>query len=304
MKVIQFTEYGDAAVLHAAEVPMPEPGADDVRLRVRAAAVNPADGKWRQGMFQTFAPVPFPHVVGYDVAGTVDAVGAAVAGFAPGYRVFAMLNPFTKGGYAEYAIVPAGSLVGIPDGVDFATAAAIPTAGLTGVQMAEEHANAKDGQVILITGATGAVGRFALQAALSRGARVVAAVRGSQVEEARALGAQEVVVLGRGDWTGPAFDQVIDTVGGAAVAELCRSLAPGGGIFTAATTPIDPDGLASAPVFVTVHNDPGRLARLIHDVAGGASRVPIALRLPLDRAQEAQTLVETGGTGGKIILEP
>lgn len=304
MKVVQFSQYGAPEVLHLAEAPMPEPGAGEARIRIVAAAVNPADPKWRQGMFQSFAPVPLPHVVGYDVAGEVDAVGPGVAGLALGERVMVMLNAGTKGGYAEYAVAPADTFVKLPAGLEFAAAAAIPTAGLTGVQMVEEHADAKAGDLLLITGATGAVGRFALHAALGRKAKVIAAVRASQADEARALGASDVVVLGEQEWTGPAFTHVIDTVGGAAVAELCHHLQPGGSIFTASTTPVPAEGLSTEPIFVMVHSDPARLADLAADVSAGLLPVPIALRLPLSDAAEAHRLVEAGGQGGKIILEP
>jgi len=304
MKVIQFSEYGAPDVLRLAEVPTPEPGPGEARLRIKASAVNPADPKWRQGMFQSFAPVPMPHVVGYDVAGEVDALGEGVTSLAKGDRVVVMLDPSTKGGYAEYAVAPPDSFVKLPDGLDFATAAAIPTAGLTGVQMAEEHARAHEGDLLLITGATGAVGRFALFAALARKARVVAAVRASQADEARALGAGDVIVLGEQEWTGPAFSQIIDTVGGPAVAVLCQHVQPGGGIFTAATTPIPAEGLSTTPLFIVVHSDPARLAALMADVAAGKLSVPIARRLPLADAAQAHRLVEAGGLGGKVILEP
>lgn len=304
MKVAQFSQYGAPDVLHIADAPMPEPGAGEARIHIRAAGVNPADPKWRQGMFDSFAPVPMPHVVGYDVAGTVDALGPDVSGLAVGDRVFGMLNHMTKGGYAEYALSPADMLVPVPASLDFAAVAALPTAALTGVQMVEEHAKPSAGQLVLITGATGAVGRFALYAALEAGAKVVAAVRASQADEARELGAQDVIELGKADWTGQPFDHVIDTVGGPAVALLCRNLAPGGTIITAATTPIDPAGLAVEPQFIAVHNDPARLAQLAAAIADGKVSAPVAKRLPLDQAAEAHRLVEAGGLGGKVVLEP
>lgn len=304
MRVVQFSEYGGPEVLEVADVPLPElvPGA--VRIKICATAINPADWKWRQGMFDSFAPVPFPHVPGYDVAGTVDAIGADVTGFAIGDRVFAMLNHFFKGGYAEYALVTATDLVHMPDELDFATAAALPTAALTGVQLVEEHARISPQSTVLITGATGGVGRFAMFAARGIGAHIVAAVRSSHADEARALGASETVALGRAEWSGKPFDCVIDTVGGADVARLCRHLAPGGQILTVSTTPIDKEGLACEPVFIAVHNDAARLQRLARSVAVGEITVPIAKRLPLTEAAEGQRLGEQGGIGGKIILEP
>jgi len=301
MRAVQFDAYGPPEQLHLAEVETPTPGEAEVRVRVAAVGVNPADPKWRQGMFQSFAPLTFPHVPGYDLAGVVDAVGPGVSRPKVGDRVVGMIP---KGAYAEYAIVPAAQATQIPDGLDFATAAALPTAGLTGVQMIEEQIRPSAGQTVLITGATGAVGRFAAYAARRLGVRVIAAVRATQRSEARAIGAAETIVLGEEDWMGPPFDHVADTVGGPDVAKLCRRMAPGGRISTAATTPIDPQGLPAAPVFIVVHGDPPRLAALAEAVVRGELVVPIARRLPLGQAAQAQRLTEVGGLGGKVILEP
>jgi NADPH:quinone reductase-like Zn-dependent oxidoreductase len=301
VRAISFDDYGGVEVLHATDMPTPTPEPGSVRVRIAAAGVNPADYKWRQGMFKAFAPLPLPHVLGYDIAGVVDAVGDGVGSPKVGDRVFAQLP---KGGYAEYAVLPAGDAIPIPDGLDFATAATLPTAGLTGVQLIEDHIQPAEGETVLITGAVGAVGRWAVVAALRRGARVVAAVRASQVEAARALGAAEVIVLGEADWSGAPFNHVADTLGGPAVARLCRHVAPGGRIRTAATTPIDPEGLPSEPMFIAVHSDPVMLGKIATAVANGRVAMPIARRLPLSAAAEAHRLLEAGGVGGKIILEP
>jgi NADPH:quinone reductase-like Zn-dependent oxidoreductase len=303
MRVIECDEYGGPEVLHLAERPIPAPPPGTIRLRVHAAAVNPADPKLRSGMFHAVAPFVFPQVLGYDVAGVIDELGAGVTGLHTGDRVFAMLNPLTRGAYAQYVVLPAADAVPIPPALDFAAAAAIPTGGLTGVQMIEDYAKPQKGDVVLITGATGSVGRFAMFAARQCGAHIIAAVRASQADEARALGAADTLVLGEQGWTGQDFKFVIDTVGGPAVAALCRHLQPGGAIFTAATAPINPQGLASTPVFVVVHNAPARLRDLAAAVASGSLSLPIGRRLPLADAAAAHRLVESGGTGGKIILE-
>ncbi len=304
MRAIVFDEYGAPEVLRVREVETPSVRAGQILIRIGAAAVNPADLKWRAGMFRAHAPVSFPHVLGYDVAGTVVEVGNGAADFVPGDRVAAMLDPMTKGGYAEFVAIAAHAAAKIPSGLDLQIAAAIPCAGLTGVQIIEESIKPRRGETVLITGATGAVGRFGLFSARRLGARVVAAVRASHAAEARALGAAQVIVLGEQDWTGAPFDHVFDTVGGPAIASLCRHLAPGGLIRTASTTPINPEGLSSKPVFVPVHQDGRRLRELTLDVAADRIPVPMAGRIPLEQAVRAHHLVGAGGLGGKIILDP
>lgn len=300
MRAMIIKSYGGLEVLHMAELPEPVPQQGETLVQVRAAAVNPADGKWRAGMFASFAPVGFPHVLGYDVAGEV----AGGDGFAPGTRVFGMLDVHRKGGYAEYVAVAAHHLAVIPDDMDFATAAALPTAGLTGTQMVEEGLDVQPGARVLLTGAVGAVGSFALYAIKARGAHVVAAVRASQRDAALAQGADEVLALGEEDWTGAPFDHLVDTVGGEAVGRLCRQLRPGGRILTAATTPIAPVGPGQEPEFYAVTPDGAGARRLAEIVSAGLVCVSIAKVLPLEQAAEAQRHVEQGGTAGKVILTP
>lgn len=299
MRAIAFNRYGGPDVLEALDLLVPVPGPGEVLIAVRAVAVNPADGKWRAGLFREIAPVPFPHVPGYDVAGIVE----QGEGVPAGARVAVMLDSFTKGGYAEYATAKAAHVAILPDAMTFETAAAIPTAALTGLQMVERAADVQPKQRVLITGAVGAVGHVALHAARERGARIVAGVRADQAKEARALGADEIAIIGE-DWSGDGFDHVIDTLGGSDVARLCRHLAPGGRIVTAATRPIDPAGLPATPTFFGVTSDGTDLARLVFAVASGALTMPVARTLPLDRAAEAQAAVDAGGTGGKIVLLP
>jgi len=229
-------------------------------------------------------------------------VGEGVRVPAAGTRVFALLDPMTAGGYAEYVVTAASGCAALPDGLDFATAAGMPCPALTGTQMVEEHLRPTPGDTILITGATGMVGRFAMRAAKAAGVRVVAGVRLAYAEEARALGADKIVVLDGQTWDGDPFDGVIDTVGGAAVTALAAQIRPGRPILTAATDPLDTGRLPIQPEFVAVHPDGARLERLGADVAAGKVAVPIAARLPLAEAGKAQTMLEAGGVRGKIVL--
>lgn len=300
MRVIQFDEYGAPDVLHLAEVDARIPGPGQIQIQVAAIGVNPADFKWRQGMFRDSVPVKLPHVVGYDVAGIVSAVGAGAASFRLQDRVVASV----RSGYAEFAIADVKACAGIPDSLDFATAASLPCAALTGVQMIENGVHPRQGQTVMITGATGAVGRFAVHAAVALGTRVVAAVRSTYFDEAKQLGAHEVISLEGVRRADLAFDHVADTVGGPAVAELCRHVVSGGSIITVSTTPVDPTGLMATPTFLAYRTEGARLARILEEVADGKIEMPIARRLPLSAAAEAHRLMERGGLGGKIILEP
>lgn len=301
MRAIAFSRYGDSSVLERVERPRPIAGPGEVLIRVKAIGVNPADAKWRAGMFAAHRPLTFPHVPGYDVAGSV--VGSHMPELPEGTRVAAMLDPLRQGGYAEYAVASADRVTRLPAAVAEAVAAAIPTPGLTGAQLIEEQLDVQPGQHILLTGATGAVGRFALHAALRRGARVIAAVRAAHRELVLQLGASEAIVLGEAAWTGTAFDHVADTVGGPAVADLCRHLRPEGRIRTVSTTPIPADGLAAKPVFFPVHTDAVRLTRLLEAIGAGEVEVPITRHLPIDQAAEAHRLIDSGAAGGKIVLD-
>jgi len=300
MKAVMIDAYGGPEKLRIGACGKPVRSDGEILIRVAAVGVNPADGKWRAGMFAGFLPLSFPHITGYDVAGTVEAGD----GFAPDSRVVAILPPLRQGGYAEWVAAPIENVAPIPETLDFAAAAAIPTPGLTGVQLIEEQLDVQLGHRVLVTGATGAVGRFAMFAAKARGATVIAAVRAAQREAARALGADTVLTLGAEDWDGLTFDRVADTVGGAQVARLCRHVAADGVIRTAATTPIPSEGLPVEPAGFAVHADAGRLAALAAAVAAGEIAVLIAHILPLDEAQQAHRLLEAGGVGGKIILRP
>lgn len=302
MKAARIHRHGAADELRLEDAPRPEPGTGEVLIRVAVAGVNPADHKHRSGMFKDFVKYVFPKILGYDVAGVIEATGPGVRGLAPGDRVAALLDPMKAGGYAEFVTTLAEGCAVLPAGMDFETAAAAPCAALTGAQMVEEHLRPKPGQTVLITGATGMVGRFAVRAAKALGARVVAAVRPAYAEEATRLGADEVVALDGAAWSGAPFDGVIDTVGGPAATALAANIAPGAVILTAATDPLDAAKLPSPPVFVAVHPDGARLTAILRDLAGGGVTAPVVARYPLAEAGAAQTQVERGGVRGKVVL--
>jgi len=298
VKAIQFERHGEPEVLEQVELEIPKAGPGQVQIRVAAAGVNPADYKWRNGFNLRYMPLPLPHVPGMDAAGVVTELGKGVTEFAVGDRVVASVNA----AYAEYVVADVKACARLPDGVDFVQAAALPCPALTGVEMVEEGIAPSVGQTVLVTGATGGVGRFAAMAAKALGARVVVAVRGAYVDEVKALGFDEVVTFDAPLRENLRFDHVADTVGGPEVARLCRNLKPGGKIITVATTPIDPEGLPAAPKTFGFHPDGARLARIVDAIDKGAISMPVAKRLPLAEAREAQRLVEHGGARGRVVL--
>ena len=169
MKAISYEQYGPASVLEFKEVPRPAPGRNEVLVRVQAAGVNPIDWKLRSGRFRG-DPKALPITPGFDIAGTVAALGPGATGFKPGDRVFALLH--RQAGYAEYVTVPAGDLVPTPDNTDAAHAAALPTAAQTAWEALFDEGGLKQGQTVLIHGAAGGVGHFAVQLAKAYGAEV------------------------------------------------------------------------------------------------------------------------------------
>jgi NADPH:quinone reductase-like Zn-dependent oxidoreductase len=298
MRAMIIDSYGSADVLRLADLPTPKPAEGQALVRVKATAINPVDIKWRSGMFASHFPVSFPDVVGYDIAGVV----VSGPGLAPGTRVAGMLDLMAKGGYAEYVTIDATQLAPIPEGMSFETAAAVPASGITGLQLIEQAINVQPGQLLLITGATGAVGRFAMHAARARAAEIVAAVRATQKDAAKALGATHIVVLGEENWSGRPFDHVADMVGGDAVVPLCRHVKPGGTIVTVSNATINPEGIPVVPQHFVMKPSGVDLARLLRAVVAGEIEVPIARTLPLEEAAEGQRLIEAGGLGGKVVL--
>ena len=298
MKAIQYDRHGPPEVMELVELAPPRPGAGQIQIRVAAAGVNPADYKWRNGFNLRYYPLPLPHVPGYDIAGEVSAIGDGVSGFKVGDRVAATVN----GAYAEYAVADAASCALIPDGVDFTQAAALPCAALTGVQLVEEGVAPTAGQTVLVTGATGGVGRFAALAAMRLGARVIVAVRDEYADEARSLGVHEVISFDGALPENLSFDHVADTVGGAKVARLCGKLVPGGKIMTVATTPIEGAELPAEPRVFGYHADGKRLGHILNDIATGVMVMPVAKTLPLASAAKAHEAMEQGSIGGRIVL--
>src|SRR5689334_16940932 len=212
MKAIRIHQYGDAATLKLEDVPRMSIADHQLLIRIHDAGVNPIDWKIRQGYMKQAMPATFPMTIGQDFAGKVVDVGTAVTQFAVGDRVFG----FAQGTYAEYAAAPASTVAAIPNSMDFPTAAALPTAGSTALQIIRDVVSAKPGITILIQGAAGGGGSYASQIAKNLGARIIGTATGADIEYLKSLGLDEIV-----DYKSERFedkatdvDAVVDLVGG------------------------------------------------------------------------------------------
>jgi len=311
MKAVRFHEYGDPSVLRYEDVEQPVPGPGEVRLRVAASAFNPVDDGLRGGYLQGPFPVTLPHIPGIDVAGTVDALGDGVDNVAVGDEVIGFLPMVADGAAAEYAIAPAEILAPAPTSIPLPDAAALPMVGLTAWQALFDDAGLTAGQRVLINGAGGAVGGYAVQLAKRAGAHVIATASPRSSERVRSAGADEVI----GHTTHPVTDAVTEPVDVllnlAAIApeELVAlgALVGDGGVVvnTVPTIPASADeerGVRAVGVFV--RNDADQLAHLVALVDRGELRVDVAERVPLAELPEVHAKAAAGALSGKVIVLP
>ena len=299
MKAIVVHQYGGPEVLKFEEYPDPVPGSGEVLVRVAAASVNPIDYKRRAGLTKDFYPLQFPGLIGVDVSGTVVKLGPGVEGFSVGDRVFAMADNT----YAELCVVKASVLAKVPKGLDLIEAAALPLVTVTGNQLLSAT-GIKAGQTVLVLGAAGNVGRSAVFTAKQRGAVVIAGVLKRQIDEAKTVGADQVVATDDDNAIAnlPALDAVADAVGGRTAEKLIAKVKPGG-VFAAVNGA--PQNAAEYPsvkvVSVFSKFDRETLEFMAEAVRDGKLVIPIGERLPLSEAAKAQAAAEKGGIG-KILL--
>lgn len=299
MKAVVVRQYGGPEVLKFEDYPDPVPGPGEVLVRLAATSVNPIDYKRRAGLTKDFYPIKFPGLMGVDIAGTVARVGPAVDGFSVGDRVFAMANDT----YAEFCVVKAAILAKVPEGLDLIQAAALPLVTTTGYDLASAI-GLKVGQTVLVTGAAGGVGRSAVFTAKERGATVIAGVRKTQLDEAKTIGADQVVATDDDNAIAnlPLLDAVADAVNGATAEKLIARVKPQG-VFVSVLGPPQNAGKYPAvkvvPVFA--QPDPKILVLMAEAFRDGKLVIPISRKLPLRKAGEAQAAAEKGGIG-KVLL--
>jgi NADPH:quinone reductase-like Zn-dependent oxidoreductase len=299
MKAIVLTAYGDVDKLEFRDVPEPEPGPNEIKVRMAGASINPIDWKLRSGAIKARMPLELPAILGRDVSGEVVQVGPGVTAFKVGARVMGLVNR----GYAEFVVAAIDAWAEIPSKLDLIDAAALPLALLTGAQLVEEAVKPREGERVLVTGAVGSVGRAAVFTAKVRGAKVWAGVRGKQKADAAKLGADGVVALDDDAEIDklPALDSIADTIGGETIKKLLGKVKPGGTIGSVVGEPAGAKERGLVVHAILAHPDAKRLAELGRAVAEGKLAIPITKRVPLAEASTAQKLAEKGA-GGKVIL--
>ena len=298
-------EYGGPEKLKFEDtVSEPQISGSTVLIAAAAASVNPIDWKLRSGMVQKNYPLSLPAILGRDVSGIVRAVGANVKHFKPGDRVLALSNKT----YAELVAVDESDVTHLPDGMDLADAAAIPLISLTGDQLVRLATNVKKGQVVLITGALGSVGRAAVHTAKKIGAEVIAGVRGKELDNARSLGVSDVLAIDddQAIENSRLMDAIADTVGGEVAAKLIARVKQGGSVGYTAVLP-ESAAARNPTVKITrvgARPDASEVREFADDVRDGKFVLPIGRRLPLHDAAEAHVLGEKGGIGKILLLAP
>lgn len=320
MKAAVYTAYGDERCIALRELPIPVPGAKEVLIRIKATAINGSDWEFLTG-HPAYARLnglrkPRKTILGSDIAGTIETVGDSITDFLPGDRV--VCDNFERyGGFAEFVCVPETKLVRKPHGLSFEQAAAVPQSGVIALQSLRQTAALDPGQTLLVNGAAGGVGAFAVQMALAQGIKVVGIDHGNKLGFLRELGVTEVYdyrqletaeLLGR-------FDKIIDLVGGHPVSEF-KDWLTATGHYIAVGGPVR-HLLATlwAGLFNRV-NGRSRLSILAHQqnendilavselVETGQIKAPISKVYPLDQIQQAFRDFRLSTAKGKVMINP
>jgi NADPH:quinone reductase-like Zn-dependent oxidoreductase len=300
VKAARIHSFGPPDVVVVEDVPVPSPGPGEVLVRVMAAGVAPWDALIREGNSKV-SPQP-PLTLGSDLSGVVERVGAGVTDFAPGDEVYGVTNPQFCGAQAEFAVAKAGMIAPKPRLLGYVEAASAPVIAVTAWQMLFQYAQAVRGQTVMIVGAAGNVGAYAVQMAVNSGISVVAIAHVADERLLSSLGAKVIV-----DSSRPAFEQhlpqvdaILDTVGGPTFQRCIAALKPGGKLVTSVSTPPPPAGA----VFFYAEVTTDRLQKLTGLFDAGRISTRVGSILPLSEARQAQAMLAGAPhKPGKIVLE-
>ncbi len=311
MKAAVFTAYGSNDVLEIRDMPKPSPGPDEVLIKVHAAGVNPVDWKVREGEARFLTGRKFPKVLGIECAGEVVEAGPRVVKFKPGDAVISA-GSLRLGAYAEYAAVSGENVFPKPEGISFEEAAGIPIAGMTAYIALRDKGRISAGRKVLINGASGGVGTFAVQIAKLFDAEVTGVCSGANAGLVKSLGADRVIDHRDQDFTktGERYDIIFDTVSKRSFGECRKALTPNG---------VYVNTLPSLSIFWSIFVTsllPGRKASTIMvahrgadmdwlcgNIGAGKLKVVLDRVYPLDQAKEALAYSQTGRVRGKVVLK-
>jgi NADPH:quinone reductase-like Zn-dependent oxidoreductase len=309
MKAVRFHEYGDPGVLRYEDVEQPTPGPAQVLIRVAATSFNGVDGNIRAGFMQGPIPVTLPHTPGIDVSGTIAALGEGVDAFEIGDRVVGFLPMAADGAAAEYVVAPAEILAPAPTSIPLADAAALPIVGLTAWQALFDHAKLTAGQRVLINGAGGAVGNYAVQLATNTGAYVIATAGPRSSQHVKATGADEIIDHTTTEVTAAVTEPVdvvlnLAPIDPAQLGALLTLIRPGGVLVnTTVWMPAPNDqqrGVRGIDLFV--RSDADQLSQLVALIDSGRLHVDVAQRIPLAELPTVHTQAAAGALPGKTVI--
>lgn len=307
MKAVRIHGFGGPDKLVYEDAPKPEVKDGEVLIKIEATGINPVDGMIGSGAMEAMVKHSLPLILGWDVAGTIEAVGPGITNFSVGDAVFAFADIRVNGAYAEYITLPAALVTAKPKSLDFIAAGAVPLAAITAWEALFEQANLQSGQTILIHGAGGAVGGFAVQLAKNKGATVLATATGDDVQYVRGLGADTVIDYKTEKFEDAAHgvDAVLDTISGETQARSWATLKDGG-VLVSTLPPVNvpPDAAARGVTGKAfgAHPDGAVLAQIAHFVDAGKVSVRVGAVLPLSDAALAQAQAKSGHTRGKVVL--
>lgn len=306
MKAVRMYDHGGPETLVYEDAPLPEPSADEVLIRVHAASVNPVDWKIRDGYGKDRFKHHLPLILGWDVAGTVEAVGSEVPGLKPGDAVYGYTSLSRDGGYAEYMVAKEAEIAIKPASLDFVEAAAVPVAALTAWQAMFDTAGLNANQRVLIHAAAGGVGSIAVQLAKAKGAYVIGTASARNADFLTELGVDEMI-----DYQATPFETVVndvdvvfDTIGGDTQARSFSVLRKDGFLVSIVAPPSEETatqhGVRSA--MIGVQPNAVQLSEISELIDSGKVKPYVETVLPLSEARQAHEISQSGRTRGKIVL--